>query len=134
MKASKEKFDLIVHRRDKKTGRVTEVNAYVMRKHQGVSYFERPKGSGNLFFENNEPAGRYEAGKFNLEAKHIDWVAPLSPEESVQQAVASAMSENARLKAELSEIKREQKYAKAPAAKIEKVMGKEDKEQVQGSV
>lgn len=111
MKSSAQKFDLIVQQRDKKTGRVISENPYRMRKHEGVAYFERPKGSGNLFFENNEPAGRYEAGKFMPDAKHIEWVAPLSEEEKVKQAVAAAQDEAAKLKAELAEIKREQKYA-----------------------
>jgi len=131
-KSSKDKFDLVVHRRDAKTGRVTSVNPYTMRKHHGVAYFERPKGSGNLYFENNEPAGRYVAGKFLPDAAHEAWVAPLTAEELVKQAVASALEETARLKAELNEIKREQKFktedaAAKPSAKLKKVLEQAEK-------
>jgi len=120
-KASKEKFDVLVHQRDRKTGRMTAENAYVLRKHHGVDYFERPKGSGNLFFGNNEPAGRYEEGKFLAKAEHIEWVKPLNEKELVAQAIASKDAENAKLKAELNEIKREKKFADVEdAAKVAK--------------
>jgi hypothetical protein len=108
-----DKFDLVVQKRDRKTGRVTEVNPYVLRVHQGVQYFERPKGSGNLFFGNNEPAGRYDKGRFLVganAAEHVEWVKPLTDEDKVKQAVAAQAAENERLRAELNEIKREAKF------------------------
>jgi len=132
MKPTAQKFDLIVQHRDKKTGRVVSENPYRMRKHEGVSYFERPKGSGNLFFENNEPAGRYAEGKFLPNAPHIEWAAPLSEDEKIKQAVAAAQDEAARLKAELAEIKREQKYAGSKAketAPMAKAMKPEEAKQ-----
>lgn len=143
-KASKEKFDILVHIRDRKTGRMIAENPYVLRKHHGVDYFERPKGSGNLYFGNNEPAGRYEAGKFLPDAAHKEWVKPLNEKELVAQAIAAKDDENAKLKAELNEIKREKKFAavedadkaaKEIAPKLDKVLsGKSKKKEIQENV
>lgn len=132
---SKAKFDIVVHKRDAKTGRVTSVNPYTLRIHNAVEYFERPKGSGNLWFKNNEPAGRYEAGRFLVgasAAEHKEWVAPLSELDKIAQATASMQAENAKLQAELNEIKREAKFKTegpedkkaAPSEKLNQVIKK----------
>lgn len=108
-----DKFDIIVQKRDRKTGRVIDENPYVLRVHGGVQYFERPKGSGNLFFGNNEPAGRYDKGRFlvgSARVDHIEWTKPLTDEDKVRQAVAAQAAENERLKAEINAIKREAKF------------------------
>ena len=49
------KFDLRTHLFDNQ-GRLVKKNHYVLRVINGVSYYERPVNSGNLWFENNQPA------------------------------------------------------------------------------
>jgi len=116
-----EGFDLIVTHRDVKTGLVTHSNPYILRVcgEQGNSvkarYWERPKGSGNLFDKKGQPVGRWDASKpegerFIKGAKHIEWVAPLTEDQKIAQ-------ENAALKAELAQLKAEQAKKAAPAKK-----------------
>ena len=46
-------FDLTVHYREKKTGKITEVKPYRLHIIKGSKYFERPVNSGCFFFEND---------------------------------------------------------------------------------
>jgi len=107
----KKTFDLVVHRRDAKTGRVTSTNPYRLHVIDAVEYFERPKGSGNLWFRNNEAAGRLVNGKLAKDAEHVEWVKPLTEDEKLARDLASKDMELSSLKAELNDIKRAKKFA-----------------------
>lgn len=112
-------FDLVVQHRDPKTGRVVKVNPYRMIAHEGVQYFERPKHSGNLWFQNGEPAGRYENNEVKRGAPHQEWIPPMTADDKLAQRVVSAEEENKRLRAEIEQIHREKKYAtKAEASDV----------------
>jgi len=119
-------FDLVVHKRDAKTGRVTQVQPYRMFSRDGIEYFERPKGSGNLFFRNNEPAGRMIEDKIKKGEKHLEWAAPLNADQQLAQQHASQAQELAKVKAELEEMKREEKYGKG-AGIMKKAFGSSEK-------
>ena len=123
----KQDFDLIVHRRDEKSGRVKEIAPYRMYAKDGNEYFERPKGSGNLFFRNNEHAGRMVEGVVKKDAEHIEWVVPLSADQQLAQHNAAQADELAKLRAELDSMKKEKKYGKG-AEVMKKVLGKSEKE------
>ncbi len=119
------KFDLKVHHFDAR-GRVKKKTHYRLHIHKGTSMFERPVNSGNLFYENNEPAGRViftrdEKGaiigkKYEPNATHLDFKAPLSAEEKVHFENEQMRSRIAALEAELAAVEAD-KEAKAAAVK-----------------
>lgn len=107
----------VVHYRDPLTMRVTRVNAYRMIVSKGTRYYEWPKASGNLWYEDRHPAGKLdEKGEIVLAAEHTIWVAPLSVDEALGVRNATLEQENIRIKAELTAIKKEQEGDKAIAA------------------
>lgn len=127
IKDAQQSFDLIVHRRDTKTGRVTEVAPYRLFVKDGVEYFERPKGSGNLFFRNNEVAGRMVDGSVKASAEHVAWVAPLNADQKLAQQSAAQAEEIRKLQLELDAMKREKKFGKSTDS-MKKVLGDSEKE------
>lgn len=118
----KPRFDLIVHHRNPRTGKLIKHTPYIKRvvgevgSSERATYWERPAGSGNLFNSHNNPIGRWEyeektvkgkqikTGKFVEGAAHIAWEAPLTQDQKVSK-------ENAALKAELAAMKAEQNKA-----------------------
>jgi hypothetical protein len=121
------KFDLQVHRWDNQ-GHLISKNPYRNFIIEGRSYYERPVNSGNLWFENNQPAGRVECTfnekghiatkKFDFDAPHKEWTAPLTGDAKIHFELEQAREQNAALAAELAAIK----ASKAPLAeKIEKI-------------
>ena len=112
-----DKFDLRVQQWDAR-GRVKSVNPYRVHNQAGATYFERPVNSGNLWYEDNTPAGRVtvtrnEKGaiiskKFDHNAPHIAYSAPLSAEEQTHYENETLKAENAKLAAELAAIRSEQ--------------------------
>lgn len=122
-----QKFNLRTHHWDAR-GRLKKRDNYRLHVKDGVQYFERPVNSGNLFYENNEPAGRVEYvpdekgrkfKKFDFEAEHKSYVAPLTGTEKLHFENQNLKDENAKLLAELEAIKQEQ--AAKDAAKNQKV-------------
>lgn len=125
-------FDLRTHHFDGR-GRLKGKNPYRAHIQNGIVYYERPVGSGNLFYENNEPAGRVEfleakdvRGKiikkksFDHEAAHKDYTAPLQGAEKMHFELANTKAENAAILAELEAIKAENEKLKAASgAKVE---------------
>ena len=85
---------------------------------QGEWLFERPVNSGNLYYANNEAAGRVEykfddrgiiTGKvFDLKAAHKAYEPPKNADEKRDEHVKELVTLNARLQAELDAIKKEQ--------------------------
>lgn len=123
------KFDLRTHVRDKK-GKVT-VNTYRLHIINGVKCFERPVGSKNLFFENDDPAGRLieefdpknpkKRVKYDFDhnAEHVAYVPPATRAELERQENENLRKKNAALEAELKAIKAANEAkdeAKKPAA------------------
>lgn len=123
------KFDLKTHTFNAR-GVLTKINHYRLHVTNGVQLYERPVNSGNLWYENDEPAGRVTyAGEGKIkrkvidnEAEHIAYTAPLSPDEKVHFENENLKMENAKLLAEIEMIRKEQDAklkaaAPTPAAK-----------------
>ena len=131
-KANEARFDLNTHKRDK-FGKIVEVRPYRLHFIGGEKAFEWPVGSKNLWFENNEPAGRLietvdektgkKAQKFDFTAAHIEYTAPLGLDEQAALEMSETKAQNAALIAELAALKAEQaaaiKQSAAPAAKAQ---------------
>lgn len=108
------KFDLVTHKFDPQ-GRLTSKNTYRTYIMDGSSYFERPVNSGNLWYENNQPAGRVEltfgptgkiaSKKFDFQAAHRDYVQPLTGAEAVHFELLAEREKNEAIAAELAAIK-----------------------------
>lgn len=90
--AEQKAFDTTVHIRDVKSGKLLKTQSYRLRVVNGVRQYERPVGSGNLWFENGEPAN-----------EHKEYIEPTSASEMLAVAAAEA----AELRAELAAIKAE---------------------------
>lgn len=113
-------FDLTVHKWDSR-GHLKAVNPYRLHFYQGAQYYERPVNSGNLWYENNQPAGRvkYNANReksFEFKAPHVTYVKPLAGAEKITFENLSLKEQNAQLMKELQQIKADQ--AKAAAEKL----------------
>lgn len=92
------------------------------------TYYERPVNSGNLWFENNEPAGRVEC-EFNDKghivrkeflvgekaAPHKVFTAPLTGDAKAHFELEQIRAKNAALEAELSQIKKEREAIEVKA-------------------
>lgn len=111
------KFDLATHKRDK-YGRVLQINPYRLHVIDGLKGFERPVGSGNLWYENNEPMGRLKevvdektkkvTRSFEIGAPHVEYVPPLTADQKIAQENAEQKTKNAALESELAQLKAEQ--------------------------
>lgn len=111
-------FDLKTHTTDPLTGKTTLTNPYRLRIQNAVKYFERPVGSGNLWFENDLPAGRWVTGKIEADAAHVEWIAPISGAEKLQRELADARGTEAALRAELEAIRAEHEKAVIAKAQV----------------
>lgn len=110
------KFDLVTDRWDSQGQRVL-TNKYRKYIVEGREYYERPVNSGNLWFENNQPAGRVllefndqghiVSKSFDHEAKHVAYVAPPSGAQKLAAELETTQSALAAAKAELEAIKKE---------------------------
>lgn len=112
------KFDLVTHQWDSQ-GQLVKHNPYRMFiRDGGEKLFERPLNSGNLWYENNQPAGRVicefnEQGhiakkEFKIGAAHIGYEKPLSGTEKIAAQLAATEQRAAELEAELAQIRAEQ--------------------------
>lgn len=108
------KFDLRTHLFDNQ-GRLVKKNHYVLRVINGVSYYERPVNSGNLWFENNQPAGRLtkrdrpdkDFGPWSIDeaAPHKDFKPQLEGDEALQWALNSKEEQISALKKQLDDLR-----------------------------
>jgi len=128
---SEEKFDLVTHVTDPVTQQTKLVNQYRLYILNGVRYFERPVGSQNLWYENNEPAGRIagfsEKGdmKVDTAAAHKAYVAPPSGAELIASELEQTSAALEAARAELAALKAEQEQkASAQAATAAKAASK----------
>lgn len=135
-------FDLRVVLRDPKTGRVVKHQPYRRRVVKGVTTYERPVGSGNLWYENGDSAGRWvveegKPGRQDETVKHVQWTPPPTEDQIVQNKLAT--QERAILELErklaLAEAKTEVKAeeAKQLEEKYEVANLKAKKEKVSGT-
>ena len=114
------KFDLVTDRWDSQ-GIRTISNPYRMFIQDGTKLFERPVNSGNLWYENNQPAGRVELEfndkghiikkTFKLEAEHTAFVPVLKGAEKMQFELEQQRKRSAELEAELASIRGEREHA-----------------------
>lgn len=114
--ADPNRFDLRTHIWDSQ-GTLVQKNLYRTYIMEGKQYFERPVNSGNLWFENNQPAGRVEltfnedgkisSKKFNFGAPHQEYTPPLTGAEKIHYELEQERAKSAQLKAELEAIKKE---------------------------
>lgn len=110
------KFDLVTHRWDSQ-GHLVAKNPYRTFIINGAQYFERPVNSGNLWFENNKPAGRVEltfnekghiaTKEFKFDDAHKSFTAPLEGDEKLHFELEQVRAKNAQLEAELAAIGKE---------------------------
>lgn len=111
------KFDLQTHAWDAQ-GKLVRVNHYRLYIIEGVSYYERPVNSGNLWFENNQPAGRMLlklngngviiSKELQPDAPHIEWKKPLEGDEALHYELEQANTRLKEAEAELAAIRAEQ--------------------------
>jgi hypothetical protein len=99
--------------------RITDKNGEVLMKQDyfihlkgGHSYYERPVGSGNLYFLSGEPAGRIEISEggakvINEKAEHEAWIPPADADAELFEQLKSTQAESAALRKELDAIKKE---------------------------
>lgn len=127
-------FCTIVEHIDPKTKRVIGVNPYRMFcVGKETVVFERPLGSGHLWYKNGEPAGQFdweihakavkERAKnpteqaIKLGAAHIPWAPEVTGDELLMREAAKQKAENEALKAELAAIKAEKEKVSQPVTK-----------------
>ncbi len=103
-------FDpLVVHVRDTKTNRIASANPFRVIVEKGTRFYEWPKSSGNLWYEDRMPAGRLEDnGTIVRGEDHKSWAAPVTEDQRVGIANETLKQENKKLMAELASIKQEQ--------------------------
>lgn len=121
-------FDLRVQVRDDKTGEVVRHQPYKLRIEKQTRYYERPVGSGNLFYEGGNEAGRWvklPSGQMGPDttATHVQWTAPLEGAEKLFSDNEKLKQQYETLRAELEAIQREKEFAKHED-KISKEQGK----------
>lgn len=111
-------FDLQTHKWNSKGG-LERVEHYRLHCIRGAQYFERPVGSGNVFYKSGEAAGRIlltgSSFAVDTDAKHIAFTPPPTGAEKVAKELADRTSEVARLEAELNAIKADRKYSELEA-------------------
>jgi hypothetical protein len=104
-------FDLRTHTTDQLTGVTKATNLYRLHVIDKVQLFERPVNSGNLWYRNNEPAGRLVGGKQDPKAPHIEYTPPPTGAERLATELRAAQEQAEAVKRELEAIKATQKAA-----------------------
>lgn len=111
------KFDLVTDRWDNQGRRTGPRNGYRKFITGAGEYYERPVNSGNLWLENNQPAGRVicefnDKGhivkkEFDFTAEHLAYVPPPTGAEKIAGELAAERARSAQLEAELNAIRKE---------------------------
>jgi hypothetical protein len=128
-------FDLVTKVYDSKTKRVIGTNNYRLRCYgqPAVDLYERPVGSGNLYYRSGEPAGQFDYETFDkltadksknatseaikIGMEHAPWEAPETADEKMAREFAASKKRNEQLEKELAAIKAEQKPVVTAATK-----------------
>lgn len=105
-------FDLVVHKRNARTGLVEQENAYILRIVGHAKYLERPVGSGNVYDFQGKPIGRWDASKpegerFLKGEKHVEWSAPETKDQKLARAIGEKDIKIQELERELAAIQAE---------------------------
>lgn len=104
------KFDLVTHHWSR-TGQLIRKNLYTLYVVEGNKFFERPIKSGNLWYENNQPAGRIEfpngVRKITEGAPHVAFTAKLEGDDALFYELEQEKNRNAKLEAELAAIRKD---------------------------
>lgn len=104
------KFDTRTHLFDNQ-GRLVKKNLYTLYVVEGEHYYERPMNSGNLWYANNQPAGRvtFDDGlrRFDHAAKHLKFTPTLEGDESLHHELQSANMRNEDLQGKIDAIEQE---------------------------
>lgn len=121
------KFDLMTHEFNAR-GHLKSKQVYRLHIKDGIQLYERPVGSGNLFYDNNEHAGRVEiklnkAGKiisktFDREAAHKEFKVPVTGAEKLEMDLAESDAKLAAALKELEAIKAERAQKEVMASKV----------------
>lgn len=115
-------FSLVVHKRDEKTGLVLSEDPYILRtvslgqSGDKARVWERPKGSGNLWDNDNNPIGRWdktkpEGKRFLKDEPHIAWTAPETKDQKLARALGEQQTKIAELERKLIEMEQAKKDA-----------------------
>lgn len=109
-----QKFDLRTHVWDQQ-GTLVKKNPYRAHIVDARTVFERPVNSGNLWGENNQPAGRVECEfgengaiakkSFVWDAPHKEYTAPLTGAEALHYQLEQEKQRNAALEGELAQLR-----------------------------
>lgn len=106
----------IVHFVNPKTKELFAIKHYRLHVIDGKRYFEYPKGSKNLWFENRHPAGRLEVKELprggkefiaHVEQEHVEWVPPKTQDQLLAERYTEMENRNKKLEQELAAIKAE---------------------------
>src|ERR1700733_13120643 len=115
VKMDPNKFDTITHHWDA-GGKLLRTNCYTLHVIEGNQYFERPVNSGNIFFGNNQPAGRIErkpdskghvVKQLVLNVPHQEYKPKLEGDDQLMKDLQAAQEQNMQLARELAAIKKE---------------------------
>lgn len=102
----------VVHQRDARTGRIIGINPFNIIAHNGVKYYEWPKGSGNLWWKNREFAGALgEDGRPVRGKAHKKYEPPITDDERLARENMTLKQQNEKLAKELAEIQNDKKYS-----------------------
>jgi hypothetical protein len=122
-------FDLRTEIRNPKTGQVITKQPYRLYARKGGHYFERPKNSGNLWFRGGEAAGRIVDNVIDTSLDHVEWVAPLSHDQKINEVLSSKESKIQELEHQLRDLElksinqeKDEIIAQAPEVKVEAVI------------
>jgi hypothetical protein len=108
---------LVVHKRDSKTGKNVGAEHFTMICHKGVRFYEWPKASKNLWFENRAFAGRLGEDGIPVKGEpHVAFKPKLTVDQTIGMHNQVLEKENERLMLELSEIKNEKEMEQKLAA------------------
>jgi len=101
-------FDMRVTKRNPKTGAIISTDPYRLRITKEGKTFERPVGSGNLWYEDGEVAGIVKMvegkEKIMIDTPHLDYAIPVSKEQAVIDAMANKDSQIAKLEQDLKDL------------------------------
>jgi hypothetical protein len=97
-----EGFDRRGQIRDPKTGKILVWQPYTEHIRKEGVFLERPKNSGNLFYEDGTPAGRMNADrKIELKASHIAMMEKKSDAQKIHAELSAKDAQIADLEAKL---------------------------------
>lgn len=120
------KFDLRTHVWDAQ-GALVKKNLYTNHCIEGRQYYERPVQSGNLWYANNQPAGRVTyvlqadgrtIKNIDEKAEHIAFIPKLEGDDALFYALEQEKTKSAALEAEIAAIRAEASAKLAPVAEV----------------